>query len=1082
MAYKIIVQDGIVTYSSANPTTSPLDVVVNGAMHVSDNVSLGTEPTSPSDATTKNYVDTAIAAAIADSGVTSITAGVGSGLAVSPTTGNVVITAPGPVASASSVPWSGVTSKPTTIAGYGITDAYTKTQVNFYDYLNFPPFAGVLKENQVPVSSTFGMSQTAWGSTSFSFTDNTGKTVIFFQTSTPIGDNHMYRAYRFSDADPFVYDSNPLEVTFLNPGEKVFSIANMGTNFAIIRLSSITVPETLTRTVAVWTNGSSSWQDWLFAYDVSSLMNPSGARTNLYLLSTTSGDRILQYWLPTNQFTAELRVYDSTLTLLRSQEIYNYSTDVTNVDQTAAGRHSVSQLTLLNYAAYGLANPFTWNPFTETFNSINNSYYTYKTAANANIGQGISVSLSWSIPLTWIESGTGTPANLIPVKASGYRYNQLPDTTWDTNDGGCAQGWGGSGICTSIVTDDYTGDTNVLSKSSFQNTDVATYRRLAYDNGYVYKTFGSNNNSKLLISTVYNSPDGSPWSKTLRPYWLSIIDNNVRMQAQSTRYGIANVQTTMSTTSFSSVTRADDTIILDSGTVILDPEDTDPPSVQANYFAGAFGVVVELGLPTYYHTAPGAPVYTITSTGINRVYTNTGLVMPALPATIGSVTVSSWQQVVAWNGSTIAPIYWALIKDPTSLVYMAKNVGGVWSIPGAALLRTEQIAGNTNRGDTTNSISIITVSGPTLLTELGRILFNFTVPYTGNTAYYWGCYYVDTDTEETGTYTRFAQITTAPPSYATAATSAGFGYNVNLGYYRATAPTTSEDLCLICSKDMAGAGVDLTENQWFNNTATRYELFITTESATGLVAYTSSYPIFLGGYYSTVPAQAVTLTANSNNYIYAARDPIDRNIINISVSTTQLASSNTRALLANVVTDAENVVSQTSYNVAQHDTVEELENVTITTKQPGDTLTWDGDSWIAQSYSLVPTGTVAYFMGTVPPSGWLIANGATISPSTYPALTAVLGGNVLPDLRGVFIRGLDLGAGLDPGRTLNTYQADEFASHNHGVLADNGGFNTNPNNVVSGTDRAAVYTALTTSTGGTETRPKNVSMLPIIKY
>lgn len=36
----------------------------------------------------------------------------------------------GVVDSAESVPWSGVQNKPTTISGYGITDAYTKTQVD----------------------------------------------------------------------------------------------------------------------------------------------------------------------------------------------------------------------------------------------------------------------------------------------------------------------------------------------------------------------------------------------------------------------------------------------------------------------------------------------------------------------------------------------------------------------------------------------------------------------------------------------------------------------------------------------------------------------------------------------------------------------------------------------------------------------------------------------------------------------------------------------------------------------------------------------------------------------------------------
>ena len=45
-------------------------------------------------------------------------------------TGSFYGTLNGNATSASSVAWSGITSKPTTLSGYGITDAYTKTEVN----------------------------------------------------------------------------------------------------------------------------------------------------------------------------------------------------------------------------------------------------------------------------------------------------------------------------------------------------------------------------------------------------------------------------------------------------------------------------------------------------------------------------------------------------------------------------------------------------------------------------------------------------------------------------------------------------------------------------------------------------------------------------------------------------------------------------------------------------------------------------------------------------------------------------------------------------------------------------------------
>lgn len=68
--------------------------------------------------------------------------------------------------------------------------------------------------------------------------------------------------------------------------------------------------------------------------------------------------------------------------------------------------------------------------------------------------------------------------------------------------------------------------------------------------------------------------------------------------------------------------------------------------------------------------------------------------------------------------------------------------------------------------------------------------------------------------------------------------------------------------------------------------------------------------------------------------------------------------------------------------------------------------------------NIIPVGTIVAFWGTTAPAGWRICNG---QPGT-------------PDLRGVFLRGLDNERNFDPGRGLATYQADEFKSHNHANL------------------------------------------------
>ena len=79
-------------------------------------------------------------------------------------------------------------------------------------------------------------------------------------------------------------------------------------------------------------------------------------------------------------------------------------------------------------------------------------------------------------------------------------------------------------------------------------------------------------------------------------------------------------------------------------------------------------------------------------------------------------------------------------------------------------------------------------------------------------------------------------------------------------------------------------------------------------------------------------------------------------------------------------------------------------------------------------------GEVAFFASSTPPSGWLKANGAAVSRTTYAALFAAIGTTFgvgdgrttfnLPDLRGEFLRCLDDGRNIDRGRRLGTAQGD----------------------------------------------------------
>lgn len=140
-----------------------------------------------------------------------------------------------------------------------------------------------------------------------------------------------------------------------------------------------------------------------------------------------------------------------------------------------------------------------------------------------------------------------------------------------------------------------------------------------------------------------------------------------------------------------------------------------------------------------------------------------------------------------------------------------------------------------------------------------------------------------------------------------------------------------------------------------------------------------------------------------------------------------------------------------------------------------------------------PPGSVIHVAMNAAPTGWLKANGAAVSRSTYAALFSAIGttfgaGNGsttfnLPDLRGEFIRGWDDGRGVDSGRAFGSAQSDAFASHNH-TQTHNGGSGGQINQMMGGAGSLGTTAATnsTLSTGDTETRPRNVALLACIKF
>ena len=165
------------------------------------------------------------------------------------------------------------------------------------------------------------------------------------------------------------------------------------------------------------------------------------------------------------------------------------------------------------------------------------------------------------------------------------------------------------------------------------------------------------------------------------------------------------------------------------------------------------------------------------------------------------------------------------------------------------------------------------------------------------------------------------------------------------------------------------------------------------------------------------------------------------------------------------------------------------------------------------SLDIVPIGTIFYTASSNTPAGFLVCDGSSLPTTTYQRLFNIIGYTYggsganfnVPDLRGEFIRGFDAGRGIDPGRVFGSGQNSQstLPQHYHAMPGDDQlGFAGNtagwPNKSIAGFpyDARSVYGGggqlwLTTDalnfdgtsiSGQPETRPRNIALLPIIKY
>ena len=258
-----------------------------------------------------------------------------------------------------------------------------------------------------------------------------------------------------------------------------------------------------------------------------------------------------------------------------------------------------------------------------------------------------------------------------------------------------------------------------------------------------------------------------------------------------------------------------------------------------------------------------------------------------------------------------------------------------------------------------------------------------------------------------------------------------------------------------------------------NNNQLATTAYVTTAAANNATSLTTAYQAYT--------TSAVTTFSNSNNIALALKANLaSPALTGVPTAPTALTTDNSTQIATTAFTAAVAAAIQQQLSAA----VSAL-NDQISSTRP------------------VPVGAVFYMIKPNVPYGYLEANGQVVSRVVYSALWNYLGQpntgngtttfNVI-DLRAEFIRGWDNGRGVDTNRVIGSAQLSDNLAHNHGSAGDDQlGWATNVAGW-PGTSRGSFpYDADskygggsqiwdTTTDGGNESRPRNVALMPIIKW
>lgn len=735
---------------------------------------------------------------------------------------------------------------------------YDKTGVSNADYKPVMlKKCGTLDEKSVPVYSYLKFGFTPYTSGFYIFVDNKGREVMLFRGSEGNPNTISYfKAYRYSSAQGFVFINDRLKPTFLLENEYITDIEFVSNHYVIATVTTYGTTTT-TRLCLLKTFNDFDETKWQLIHDLTATLGLSSHIYRTLIVDNVYNRLIVAASVnASNQIISwgaiKLFVYDlSNLALLGTTQIFDLAT---NMNISA---YTVTSKTVQYYGLRGLLN--TSNGDFLLYMTLD-LYYTNVTSNRATK----SFVLSLNLDNTFRNAGTGgTITYHIPVNSTNYDFFASSTIALSTL------------VSThrySMTYNEYNNSFYMILRSWWNDINSATTSRT-----WTTVTTAANHNAQpLLYSQNIQVIDSSPYAKKVQRRGF-FIDNYVLNAGQSTKFnGTVNF---ISKCNFN-------TPNIDYVPGEWRNLSTINPNANITITDYARWAVYKSGSTVKHYIYDTAwKIFEITiDTNFGITYTDTGKTLPLPPS-------GSYTRRAAWGYDPSTNIYYWVCQDLSTqgrhVVVWTDNNGSTWN-------KSPEIGA-----------AVATQSGTSYGDNIARFYIVTNMLVENNTAYTGISYYI-VGSATSFVFTGFDKVANTVTTIASNGyqwdSGGSLGYHPTQGYYIST---MFEDwrITFVFNSSITNllTGVSNT---------TKY---LTCSASAGLSATVSNSPMFLNGYYYQLPLTDVVLSPSTSNYIYVTA--VNKNTINISREDTLVADTDTKVLIAKVITDTGNPISQELYEI-----------------------------------------------------------------------------------------------------------------------------------------------------------------------